>query len=59
MSNPYPAPFPIPSDGTEPEPPVVHDTDGDEILDEDIDADRIDSIEADRLAAGAPDEEDL
>lgn len=59
MSNPYPAPFPIPSDGADAEESVTRDVDGGEVLDEDIDADRVDSAEADRLAAGATDEEDV
>ncbi|WP_460795603.1 hypothetical protein [Microbacterium sp. GXF0217] len=61
MSNQYPPPFPIPitPDDADAEAPVTREVDGDEILDEDIDPNRVDSAEADRLAAGGTEEEDL
>lgn len=59
MSNQYPPPFPIQPDDADAETSVTREVDDREVLDEDIDADRIDSAEADRLAAGAAEEEDL
>ncbi|WP_243225527.1 hypothetical protein [Microbacterium sp. CIAB417] len=58
MSNPYPAPFPIDPDGSDAEDRVTRDVDGEEVLDEDLDADQIDSAEADRLAAGGSEDEE-
>ena len=59
MSNQYPPPFPVQPDDPDAEPPVTREVDGDAVLDEDIDDDRLNSAEADRLAAGATDEDDL
>ena len=57
MSNEYSSPFPIQPDGADAEESVTREVDGEEVLDDDVDADRIDSAEADRLAAGAEDAE--
>ncbi|MGF6821144.1 hypothetical protein M2317_000030 [Microbacterium sp. ZKA21] len=57
MSNPYPAPFPFTPDDADAEDRVTREVDGDEVLDEDIDADQVDSSEADRLAAGGSDDD--
>ncbi|UYO98529.1 hypothetical protein OED01_07430 [Microbacterium sp. M28] len=57
MSNEYSSPFPIQPDGADAKETVTREVDGEEVLDDDVDADRIDSAEADRLAAGAEDAE--
>lgn len=57
MSNPFPAPLPLPDDERRPEDPVTREVDGEETLDPDADPTLIDSAEADRLAAESPAEE--
>lgn len=53
--NPIPPLDPaIGSEGEEPrEVPTRENTDGDEVIDHDLDADGVDSAEADRIASGA------
>ena len=60
MSNPLIPPVPLPDDdrtgaaGADPtQDPATVEQDGDRTVDPDIDPDRIDSAEADRLASGA------
>lgn len=57
MSNPTPPIVPLP-DGDEPEGVPTKDVDGENVLAEDIDDSLVDSVEADRVAAGAEDVDD-
>jgi len=58
MSNPYPAPYPLPDDGENRDDLPTTEVDGDEVLDPDANDDLIDSADADRLAAGEDDVDD-
>ncbi|MDQ1205536.1 hypothetical protein [Microbacterium sp. SORGH_AS_0862] len=49
-NNTFPPPVPLPGDGERDQEPT-RDVDGEEVLDEDLDDDRIDSAEADRIAS--------
>ncbi|MEV7692282.1 hypothetical protein AB0N73_03015 [Microbacterium sp. NPDC089189] len=49
-NNTFPPPVPLPADG-EPAVDATREVDGEEVLDEDLNDDLVDSAEADRLAA--------
>lgn len=53
MSTPTPPLVPLPEDG-DPDGVPAREVDGEPVLDTDVDADRIDGAEADRLAAEHP-----
>ena len=54
-NNTFPPPVPLGDD--DPADEVTREVDGDEVLDEDVDDDLVDSAEADRLAAETPAED--
>ena len=58
MSNPAFPPVPPFSDDDGAEGVPTKDVDGDRVLDPDVDDAQVDSAEADRVAAGADDEDD-
>lgn len=49
-NNTFPPPVPLPGDGERDQEPT-RDVDGEEVLDEDLDDDQVDSAEADRIAS--------
>ncbi|GAB3599397.1 hypothetical protein [Microbacterium tumbae] len=57
MSNAFPPAFPFPDGERDAKDQATHEVDGEEVLDPDVDPSRVDSAEADRLAAGAPDDD--
>ena len=58
MSNPIPPVVPLPDDGT-PDGVQTKEVDGEQVPDTDIDDALVDSAEADRVASGADEEDDL
>ncbi|MDR6200241.1 hypothetical protein QE374_002150 [Microbacterium sp. SORGH_AS428] len=48
-NNTFPPPVPLPGDGEREQP--TREVDGEDVLDPDLDADRIDSADADRIAS--------